>query len=510
MPLLSVKQLDKMFGQHYALKDVSIEIEAGEVHALVGENGAGKSTFIKIITGVYQPTAGQIFWNGQEVQIDSPAAARQLGINVIHQERHLIPSFSGTENLFLGLPYPRQKWWPGIRWKEMERRAEQVKAELGIDIPLHLPVAEMSPPERTLLEILRAMLLDCKLLFLDEPTASLTDQEAELLFSLINRLQSQGTAIIYVSHRLDEVFRLSDRITVLRNGKKAGMLTRAEANRERLIRLMTDEEKVAVPQQRQTREVSQEPIVLDVKDLATLDGKVKKASLQVRRREIVGIFGLAGAGRTELLEAIYGLRPLKRGVITVMERQTSSPTPAQSLKNGVVLIPEDRRGHGLVMNMSIRENMTLPILSAYTSSGAIRGKKERADVREQMTSLNVKATDSEQRVSELSGGNQQKVVFAKALMSSPCLFLCDEPTQAVDIMTRNEIHRLLREQADAGNGVLFVSSDLPEVLEVADRVVVMHDGESIAELPVAGLGAEDVLQLCYRQRKEGAASHEAK
>ncbi|UFJ39794.1 sugar ABC transporter ATP-binding protein [Brevibacillus humidisoli] len=509
MPLLSVEQLDKVFGQHYALKDVSIEIEAGEVHALVGENGAGKSTFIKLITGVYQPTAGHIYWGGREVQIGNPSEARRLGINVIHQERHLVPSFSGMENLFVGLPYPRGKWWPGIRWNEMKLRAEQLKKELGIDIPLHLPASEMSPPQRTLLEILRAMLLECKLLFLDEPTASLTDQEAEILFELIGRLKSQGTAIIYVSHRLDEVFRLSDRITVLKNGKKSGILTREEANRERLIQLMTEESGITFAAPIQRYDASQEPIVLEVKDLATADGKVKNASLSVRQREIVGVFGLAGAGRTELLEAIYGLRPLSRGKVAVSEQQVDTPSPADSLQRGVVLIPEDRRGSGLVMSLTIRENMTLPILSRYTNGGVIEGKAEHADVKEKMSALNVKATGSEQRVGQLSGGNQQKVVFAKALMSNPCLFLCDEPTQAVDIMTRNEIHRLLREQTEQGNGVLFVSSDLPEVLEVAGRLVVMHDGETIAELPVEGLKAEDVLQLCYRQRKEGATSHES-
>lgn len=503
MVLLEVKELEKRFGQHQALSQVSIGIHPGEVHALVGENGAGKSTFIKMMTGVYQPDGGKILWQGQEVVISSPNDARALGVNVIHQDRHLVPHFTGMENLFLGLPYPRRKWLPGVKWKEMKKRAEQLQSELGIQLPLDRLAKDLTPPQKTLLEILRAMMLECKLLILDEPTAALTDQEAELLFSLIRRLQSQGTAILYVSHRLEEVLQLSSRITVLRNGRVAATLPREECTQDTLIHHMTEGSMTGQSAETRVQSKAKGSVLLDIKNLSTKDGLVRGVDLCIRRGEIVGIFGLAGAGRTELLEAIYGLRAIRQGEIIFNGEPFKEPSPDKSLSHGMVLIPEDRRGHALVMNMTIRENMTLPRIADFTRMGVIQGQREAAEVGKWMGSLQIKAQSAEQAVSELSGGNQQKVVFSKALMMSPSLFLCDEPTQAVDVMTRKEIHRLLREQAEKGNGVLFVSSDLEEVLEVADRMVVIHAGQSIADLEAEGLSAEQVLQFCYRHGKEG-------
>lgn len=525
--LLEVRQLDKKFGKFYALQKVSLTIEPGEVHALIGENGAGKSTFIKLITGVYGPDGGDIVWQGERVEIREPKQARTLGINVIHQERHLVPSFTGFENLYLGLDYPQRKFGLGVRWRQMREQAVRLSRELSIDIPLDAPAQHMSPPERTLLEILRAMMLECRLLFLDEPTAALTDKDAEILFRLIERLKAQGTSIVYVSHRLDEVFRLSDRITVLRNGKLAGTLDRGEATREAVVRLMTDSEAVSShTNQNKVSEVragsppgniqqeandahaaeKTDDSFLQVKGLSTADGKVKQASFHVQSGEIVGLFGLAGAGRTELLEAIYGLRALRGGEIHVEGRRVLRMTPRESIDRGIVIIPEDRRADALILGMTIRENMTLPILPQFSRKYSLAGRKERQAVSAWMEALKVKAAGQEQPVGELSGGNQQKVVFAKALMTKPKLFLCDEPTQAVDVMTREEIHRLLREQADAGCGVLFVSSDLQEVLEIADRIVVMHEGETIAELAnESGMRAEQVLQMIYNrdQAREG-------
>lgn len=501
MPLLEVKGLNKRFGGHYALNNVSLTIEPGEVHALVGENGAGKSTFIKIITGVHNPDGGEILWNGQTVKISSPRAAHELGINVIHQDRHLIPAFNGIENVFLGSDYPSKKGGVGVDWHSMRKKVEDLMKDLGIEVPLDVPAMYMTPPERTLLEILRAMLWDCKLLFLDEPTASLTDQESELLFGLIGKLVSKGTSIIYVSHRLDEVFRLSDRITVLRNGNIAGTLLRGEANKEKLISLMTDGTKV-ISNNKSCVDASNEPILLQVSNLSTVEGKVKNANLQVHRKEILGIFGLGGSGRTELLEAIYGLRQIRNGEVFIKGSVVSNTSPSESLKNRMVLIPEERREQGVIMSMTIRENMTLPVLSHYTGGGVIKSQIETADVKAWIKRLQLKSKSTEQKVMELSGGNQQKVVFAKALMLSPELFLCDEPTQGVDIMTRDEIHKLLRSQAEQGQGVIYVSSDLQEVLEVADRLIIMRNGETVANLMVEDLTPDEVLKICYHHEKE--------
>ncbi|WP_291637256.1 sugar ABC transporter ATP-binding protein [Clostridium sp.] len=507
MPLLEVIGMDKKFGGHYALQNVSLTVEHGEIHSLVGENGAGKSTFIKILTGVYKEDSGVIIWQRKGTIISSPQFSHKLGISVIHQERHLVPSFSGLENLYLGRDYPKFKYTSIIDWKEMEKTALNLMDELGINIPLNVTAQRMTPVERTLLEILRAMMFECKLLILDEPTASLTDRESEILFKLINNLKLKGTSIIYVSHRLDEIFRLSDRITVLRNGMVAGTLLRQDANKDILVGLMTDNSAIHYNKRKKLGKLSDD-ILLQISDLSSMDDKVKNVNLTVNSGEVVGIFGLAGTGRTELLETIYGLRAKKSGDIIINSKRVKKSSPENSLKSGMVLIPEDRRSRGTIMGISIRENMTLSILKNYARGGIIKSLKEKTDVINQMEKLNVKAVSTEQKVFELSGGNQQKIVFAKSLMSSPNLFLCDEPTQAVDIMTRGEIHKLLWDEADKGHGIIFVSADLQEVIEVSDRVIVMHNGRVIAQRDCENLSAEAVLQLCYDQDKNGGISND--
>jgi ribose transport system ATP-binding protein len=506
MPLLDVKQLDKRFGMQYALSGVSLEVKPGEVHALVGENGAGKSTLIKILTGVYSPDGGSMKWLGQPVSLASPRHARDLGIRVIHQERQLVPAFTALENLYLGAEYPRNAWG-AIRWKRMREKAKTLQKELGVEFPLDIPACDMSPPERTLVEIARAMMTDCRLLILDEPTAALTDQETAALFRMIERLKAQGTAMIYVSHRMDEVFRLSDRITVLRNGKVAGTLNRDEADRGRLIRLMTDQEIGRIRRRERNRKPGARP-VLEIEGVRTFDGKVRSATLSVREGEIAGLFGLAGAGRTELLESLYGIRK-SAGTIRLLGSPVRRPSPQFALEHGMVLIPEDRRAHAVLAGMSVRENMTLPVLSRYSGILRVNFRQERSEAGHWMNALNIKADHLEQPVGELSGGNQQKVVFAKALLSNPRLFLCDEPTQAVDVMTRAEIHRILGEQAERGCGVLYVSSDLQELLEIADRLYVMSEGEIVAELANDGLTPEEVLQHCYHHGKGSEPSNES-
>lgn len=500
MSLLRVDGLNKIFGQHYALSNVSFEIGPGEVHALVGENGAGKSTFIKIVTGVYAPDGGTIAWKGNPVHIGNPGDARAIGINVVHQDRHLIPSFTGYENLYLGLSYPKGKLGVGVHWKEMKERARTLMETYGVKLNMNKTAQRMSPPEKTMLEILRAMMLECSLLILDEPTASLTDQESEQLFELIGKLTQAGTSILYVSHRMDEIFRLSDRITVFRNGRHVATVNRQDTDRDGLISLMNDNEYKKA--NREERNVPPGKPVLEVRGLSSEDGKVNGVSLHVREGEVVGIFGLAGAGRTELLETVYGLRRKSGGDIVIQGKTQSSASPRSSLDQGVVLIPEERKRDALVLGMSIRENITLPVLRKFSGGLKMRKKTELREAERWMADLKVKASGAEQAVGQLSGGNQQKVVFAKALISSPVLFLCDEPTQAVDIMTREEIHRLLKSQADAGGAVLFVSSDLQEVLDIADRLYVLHEGRIAAELPNRDVSPEQVLAYCFSQGKD--------
>lgn len=503
MELLRTERLGKQFGQHKALSDITFEIRPGEVHALVGENGAGKSTFIKMVTGVYSIDEGKLFWEDKPVVIQTPQDAVNLGISVIHQDRQLIPSFKGYENLFLGKAYPANGLSRSVKWSQMKETGETLKKRLGIDLDLNKTAQEMSPPEKTMLEILRAMMQDCKLLILDEPTASLTDREAELLFELIGRLIKQGTSILYVSHRMEEIFRLSHRITVFRNGRYIGTVAKEEATHESLVQMMTDQD---APERtsRPVKKMDGANKLLSVSGLATADGKVKQASFDVHAGEVLGIFGLAGAGRTELLEAVYGLRKIVAGTVAGANNEAVRPAPKTSLQRGIVLIPEDRRSHAMIGSMTIRENMTLPVIKRFATWLKIKHRQEKQTVKQYMESLQVKATGMEQEIGQLSGGNQQKVVFAKALLSDPKVFLCDEPTQAVDVMTREEIHRLLQRKASEGCGVVFVSSDLQEVLDIADRIVVMHEGKTIAELPNEGVTPEQVLQICYRHGEKGA------
>jgi ribose transport system ATP-binding protein len=498
--LLEVKGLDKRFGYHYALSKISLDIQAGEIHALVGENGAGKSTLIKILTGIYPLDSGKIVWNGQDILIREPKSARKIGIQVVHQDRQLISSFTGYENLFLGMPYPKKKWQVGIRWSKMRIEAEQVKKRLGIQLDLRKLAKHMSPSEKTMLEIMRAAMLDCQLLILDEPTAALNDEESELLFALIHKLVAKGTSILYVSHRMHEILRLSHRVTVMRNGKIAGTFPTIEMNKDKLVQLMTNQDGTTKALASKIS-LTDKPEVLRLNGISSIDQKVKQVSLDVKQGEIVGVFGLAGSGRTELLETIYGTRKRKSGFIEIQGEKIDSISPKHSLSRGVILIPEDRRADGLVLDMSVRENMTLSTLSHFSSLLSIRKKQEKTEVQTWMERLQVRATSPEQTIKELSGGNQQKVVFAKALLSKPVLFLCDEPTQAVDVMTREEIHQLLREQVTQESGVLFVSSDVQEVLEIADRIFVIHDGQTVAEFQNDAVTAEQILQVCYNQRK---------
>ena len=489
--LLRTEKLSKSFNGVYALSNINFEVEAGEVHGLVGENGAGKSTLIKMLTGVYSIDEGTVFWEDQPVKIPNPSQSRTLGINVVHQDRTLIPTFDGVENAYLGREYPHKGMQ--VDWKTMWETVEKTRDELGIELDLSKMAIELSPPQKTCLEIIRAMMNDCKLLILDEPTASLTDKESEILFDIIGKLKKKGTSVLYVSHRMDEMFRLTDRITVFKNGSMVSCVKTSEVDKDKLVSMMTDEWKGSDI----VHNTNFGKVLLEVQGIRTKDGVMKKGSLKVREKEILGVFGLGGSGRTELLEGIYGYRPITEGTVTIDGEQQNMLSPANSIKKGMVLISEDRRGKALVGNLSIKENVLLSCIDCYAKHGYLDEKKEKQDVSEKAEALKIRMTGLDQRIIELSGGNQQKAVFAKALMTNPKVFLCDEPTQAVDIMTRNEIHKLLREKADAGNAVVYVSSDLKEILEVADTIQLVVQGETRQLLVNENLTTTEVLSYCY-------------
>lgn len=489
--LLRTANVSKQFNGVYALKDIDLEIEKGEIHGLVGENGAGKSTLIKILTGVYSLDEGEIYWNDRKVTITSPVESREIGINVIHQDHVLIPAFNSVENVYLGTEYPKKNG--RIDWDSMQKNVRTKAEELGIELDFSKAAYELTPPQKTCLEIVRAMMTDCQLLILDEPTASLTDKESEILFGIIETLKKRGTSILYVTHRMDEIFRLTDRITIFKNGTKSGVVETKNTDKDGLIALMTEKwtaEAVA-------RSSKIGPVRLEVQHLSSRDGIVKNVSFQAHEGEILGIFGLGGSGRTELLECIYGYRAVKSGSVQIGGIKRKKWSPGDSIRDGMVLISEDRRGKAMIGRMSVKENITLSCIDHYAKAGVLNQRRECEDARKRVSDLSIKTTGIEQRAIELSGGNQQKVVFAKALMTNPHIFLCDEPTQAVDVKTRNEIHKLLREKADAGSAVVFVSSDLKEILEVADNIQIMSRGCSKELLKNENLTSNEVLSYCY-------------
>ena len=500
--LLQTNKLSKRFASFVALNNVDFQIAEGEIHGLVGENGAGKSTLIKILAGVYRLDEGEILWEGRRVEIHTPDHSRKIGMNVIHQDRNLIPAFNGVENAYLGLEYAKHAG-AAVDWESMKRRVLEVIDSLGIqDLDITKPARDLSPPQRTLLEIVRAMMVPCKLLILDEPTASLTDKEAEMLFHTIERLKKQGTSILYVTHRMDEIFRLTDRITVFKNGVMQATVQTADTDIDRIIAMMT--EKWESNATEDAREFGQE--LLKVEGIASKDGIVKDAGFSVRAGEILGIFGLGGSGRTELLECIYGLRTAKSGAVFLDGKEYTNPRPTKSLQNKLVLICEDRRGKALVGSLSVRQNLVLSTIDHYTRFGVMNKAREVSDTLKNIKELAIKTTGPEQTISELSGGNQQKVVMAKALMSQPKVLLCDEPTQAVDVKTRAEIHNLARELAKAGNAIVFVSSDLKEVLEIADNIQIMAAGKTRDYFKNENVTAEQVLACCYAGESGGISN----
>ncbi len=491
--LLRTENISKQFNGIYALKDINFEIRPGEIHGLVGENGAGKSTFIKILTGVYRADEGKILWEDQPVVIHTPSDSRKTGINVIHQDHVLIPSFNGIENVYLGSEYPVKNG--KVDWKAMYDAVEAKAKELRMDLDLQKTADELTPPQKTCLEIIRAMMHECRLLILDEPTASLTEKETEILFAIIEKLKKQGTSILYVTHRMEEIFRLSDRVTIFKNGELSGVVNTAEIDKDGLIGLMTDQWK----SEKIKRESTQGEVLLEAEHIASKDGVVKSGNIQAHAGEILGIYGLGGSGRTELLETIYGYRPIKDGTVKIGGKQMTSLSPQNSIRNGMVLISEDRRGKAMIGSLSIKENILLSCIDRYSRHGVLDHKKEGTDAQEKADALQIKMAGINQRAIELSGGNQQKVVFAKAMMTNPLIYLCDEPTQAVDVKTRAEIHRLLRKKADEGSAVVYVSSDLKEILEVADRILIMSGGCTKEILENQDLSSNDVLACCYRE-----------
>jgi ribose transport system ATP-binding protein len=501
--LLEVRGVSKAFAGVAALSDVFLTLAPGEVHALIGENGAGKSTLIHVLTGALAADAGSLLLQGTSFAPKSPSQATARGVAVVHQEPQLIGSLSALDNLFIGKEFPG---FNGLgRWlidrAAMRQRAARACTDLGLSLPLDALVVDLSATQRIQLALVRCLMNEPKLLILDEPTAALTSTDAQQLLSQVDALRQRGKAVLYVSHRLEEVLQIADRISVLRNGAVVATVPAQGQTTASLIAAMSGQAQAcaAAPHQA-VQAVTKPSAVLEVKQASSADGKLRNASLTLHAGELLGLYGLAGSGRTELLELLVGLRAGRFEALMAMGKAVHINNPQAASARGWVLIPEDRRGHALVLNMRVRENLTLPFLQRFANVrgfGWLSLGREREAAVAAMHGLNVKATGPEQSVVELSGGNQQKVVFARALAMNSKVLLCDEPTQAVDVTTRRAIHQLLREHCARGGAALVVSSDLTEMLELAQRVVVLREGVTVANLHGAQLNAPEVLRWCF-------------
>lgn len=490
--MIEIKSFSKKFGNFYALKDVNINISDGEVLGLVGENGAGKSTLIKILTGVYSLEEGEIYLDGDQVVINNPTDSQRLGINVIHQERNLIPSFTGYENIFLGKKYITK---PGgaIDWKKMKSYIDSFTNENGINIDLSKTAINMTPPEQLLVELVRAMLNESRVLILDEPTASLTDKEKTILFENIAKIRCKNASIIYITHRMEEIFEISDKIAVLRNGRLIDILNKSDTNLDTIISLMTDN--WISNRSLSTHDKGEK--LLSIKNLKSSTNHLTDVSFDCHAGEIIGLYGLGGSGRTEVLESIYGLRNIDGGDIEILGVKYLNRSPEDSIKKGMILIPEDRRKQAIISSQSVESNIVLSTLKMFSKGGILNKNRQEIIARNMIENLNIKLEDQLQPIGELSGGNQQKVVFGKTLLANPRIYLCDEPTQAVDIKTREEIHNLLRQKSTEGIGVVIVTSDINEMLDIADRIVVIKSGKSIISLENENLSTDEVIKYCY-------------
>ena len=474
-PVLRLTGISKRFGAVQALTDVDVALFANEVHALVGENGAGKSTLVKILAGIHHPDAGRIQLSGEDLVLSGPAAARDLGIAVIHQHPNLFPDLTVAENVFVGrLPRNGVR---GVDWGELNRTAQRLFENLGVKQSVSVPVRGLSVADQQLVEIAKSLSLDARVLVMDEPTASLSSHEVERLFTIIRQLRGRGVAILFVDHRMEEVFEIADRVSVLRDGRHVITAAINELNPADAIRHMVGRRlETLFPKEQAT--IGE--IALEVRGL-TRRGVFSNASFQVRRGEILGLAGLVGAGRTEIARVLFGIDRADAGEVLVAGKHAEIKSPKDAMRLGIVYVPEDRHAQGLVLDFSIAANVSLPIVERLSRLLVVDRVQERQIATDYSKQLQVRSTGVEQVASGLSGGNQQKVVLAKWLATKPTVLLLDEPTQGVDIGAKAEVHRIISQLAGQGMAIVLISSELLEVLGMADRIVVLHEGRVAAE-----------------------------
>jgi rhamnose transport system ATP-binding protein len=489
-PVLHASGISKSFGPVHALRDVSLTLMPGEVHALIGENGAGKSTLIRVLTGATVPDSGHLSVAGETVTEHSPLRARARGIAVIYQQPSLFPHLSVSENVALGLEPP--SLWRTVSWSARHSRAVSLLTRVGADIDPDAAVERLSMPEQQLVEIARALGGDARVLIMDEPTASLSQREVERLFTLIEGLRQDGVAIVYVSHRLDEIFRLADRVTVLRDGRLVFSKPLAEVDRSGLVEAMVGRQiEMVFPTQAHVPGT----VALETRGLCQHRTGIRNVNLVLREGEVLGLAGLVGSGRTELARLLCGLERPDAGVVLIRGRPATFRSPAEALSQGIGYVPEDRRQHGVIGDMSVAANLTLAILRRIARRGMLDRQAERTIASSLVSRLGIRTESPASPVSALSGGNQQKVALGRWLAASPRVLVLDEPTQGVDVGAKAEIYGLVSNLAEQGVAILLISSELLELIGLSDRVAVMREGTIVGQLDREDLTESRLLSM---------------
>jgi len=488
MALLDLNGIEKSFGPVRVLHGVELSLKAGSVHALMGENGAGKSTLMKVLAGVHKCDEGTVSINGNKVQIASPKHSQELGVAMIHQELSPVPEMTVAENIFLGRE-PRKGMF--LDYAKMYKMTEDLLEQLNVKINPKAKLGNLKVADQQMIEIAKAISLNAEIIVMDEPTSAITDKEVDALFDLIKDLKSQGKGIVYISHKMDEIFRISDDITILRDGHYVGTWAAKDIDQATLIRNMVGRELTEIFPERET---SIEDVVLELKNFT--DGKkFQNVDINVRKGEILGLSGLVGAGRTEVMHAFFGLTKRDSGQIIYEGKPIDINNPKDAIANGIAYVTEDRKREGLVLDMSTGENITLASLRNLSDVLFINEAREKKDINKQIKDLRVKVNTPKQVVKSLSGGNQQKVVIGKWMMKNPKILILDEPTRGIDIGAKSEIYRLMCEFVAKGNSIIMISSEMPELIGMADRMLIMSNGRVSGELNRDEFVQETIMKM---------------
>jgi rhamnose transport system ATP-binding protein len=495
---LQINNLNKRFGATQAVNDVSFGLNKGEVLALIGENGAGKSTVVKILTGIYQPDSGSMVLNGETLRLSSPQDAMRAGIGAIHQETVMFDELSVAENLFVGNHPVTAKFFAGglVNWKSMLERAKAVLDKMDAKIDPETPLKELSVAQKHLVQIARALSQDSSVVMMDEPTASLSKAEIEDLYRIVRQLRDAGKAVLLITHKFDEVFALADRYVVLRDGRNVGTGKITDTSSEDLIRLMAGREVGALFPKLESKPGN---VMLEVKNFEH-QTEFSSINFSVRKGEILGFYGLVGAGRSEVMQAVFGLNAAATGLVLIDGKTVNIKSPADAVKHGLVYVPEDRQIAGAILPMSILHNITLASLSSI--GNLLNRNKEEAIAMPLAERLSLRAANLEQNVSELSGGNQQKVVLSKWLATNPKVIILDEPTKGIDVGAKAAVHSFMSELVQNGLAVILVSSELPEVMNMSDRILVMREGRLVAEFDARVASAEEIVAQAAGNTRE--------